>query len=109
MQTDPAPYEEMGILRTLWHMARDDMARRRAERELRRRWSSAAIDRTTLHRAMELASREMALTQQSRMLGATQRIFRYWHVAHRPFALTALLAVLIHVAVVVAVGMTWFW
>ena len=109
LHTDPTPYADMGILKTLWHMAKDDMTRRRVERELRRRWSTSAIDRTTLRRAMELASREMALTQQSRMLGATQRIFRYWHVAHRPFALTALLAVLIHVAVVIAVGMTWFW
>jgi len=26
-------------------------------------------------------------------------VFGYWHVAHRPFALTALLAVLVHVMV----------
>jgi hypothetical protein len=51
----------------------------------------------------------MALTQQVRMLDATQRIFRYWHIAHRPFALTALAAVVIHVVVVVTLGVTWFW
>jgi hypothetical protein len=49
----------------------------------------------------------MSLTQQTRMLDATHRVFRYWHVAHRPFAITALVAVVIHVAVVVAVGATW--
>ena len=49
------------------------------------------------------------LTQQVRMLGVTHRLFRYWHVAHRPFAITALIAVVIHVAVVVALGATWFW
>jgi hypothetical protein len=43
------------------------------------------------------------------MLEATQRVFRLWHVAHRPVALTALLAVLVHVAVVVALGATWLW
>ena len=109
LQTDATPYEGKGILETLWQMWRDDRARARMERNLRRRWASTGMDRATLRGAMKLASREMSLTQQSRMLAATHRIFRYWHVAHRPFAITALLAVLIHVAVVVAVGMTWFW
>ena len=51
----------------------------------------------------------MALAQQVALLAATHRIFRWWHVAHRPIAVTALIAVAIHVAVVVAVGATWFW
>lgn len=58
---------------------------------------------------LRLARSEMALTQQARMLAATQRVFRFWHVAHRPFAITALVAVGIHVGVAVAMGMTWFW
>jgi len=33
------------------------------------------------------------------MLDTTRRLFGYWHVAHRPIAVTALLAVLVHVAV----------
>jgi hypothetical protein len=43
------------------------------------------------------------------MLRATHGLFRYWHVAHRPFAVLALTAVVVHVAVVVAVGATWLW
>ena len=62
-----------------------------------------------MDRVVHLASREISLAQQARMLDATQRVFGYWHVAHRPFAVTALVAVVIHVAVVVAVGATWFW
>lgn len=109
IRIDPAPYDGRGIFATLWRMWRDDRARRAVERELRRRWSGGGLDRSALRRAVAMAGREIALTQQARMLSATHRIFRYWHVAHRPFAVTALLAVAIHVAVVVAVGMTWFW
>lgn len=43
------------------------------------------------------------------MLGATQRLFRFWHVVHRPFAVAALTAVCIHVTVAVAMGATWLW
>ena len=69
---------------------------------------SAAVTRQALKEVLRLANREMALVQQSRMLGATQNILRFWHVAHRPLAITALVAVVIHVVVVVSLGATWF-
>jgi hypothetical protein len=42
-------------------------------------------------------------------LGHTQRVLRLWHVAHRPVAITAFLAVATHVVVVVLFGATWFY
>ena len=101
-----------GILRTLLHLLSDDITRWRLTRRLRRRLRSvkkAALDKRKIDRVVALASREIALSQQLRMLDATKRIFGYWHVLHRPFAVTAFVAVVIHVAVVVAVGATWFW
>ena len=103
-----------GILRTLQHLVSDDITRWRLTRALRRRLGAAhagraALDTATIDRVVDLASREISLAQQLRMLDATQRVFGFWHVAHRPFAMTALVAVIIHVAVVVAVGATWFW
>ena len=101
-----------GILRTLLHLVSDDVTRWRLTRQLRRRLRSvkkSALDKKKIDRVVALASREIALSQQLRMLDATKRIFGYWHVLHRPFAVTAFVAVVIHVAVVVAVGATWFW
>jgi hypothetical protein len=66
-------------------------------------------DREMLAAILRLARREMALAQQARMLDATHDVFRYWHVLHRPVAIVALIAVLVHVAVVVALGATWLW
>ncbi|HSQ30779.1 MAG TPA: hypothetical protein VLN49_13065 [Gemmatimonadaceae bacterium] len=102
-----------GIARTLLHLLSDDITRWRLTRALRRKLADARggqeLDRDTLDRVVHLASREISLAQQLRMLDATKRVFGYWHVAHRPFAVTALVAVLIHVAVVIVVGATWFW
>jgi hypothetical protein len=91
-------------------MLRDDVERRRAARELVQRLSTRTgnPDPATLRRVSRLARREMALAQQVRLLDAVQRLFRFWHVAHRPLAVMALIAVLVHVAVAVAVGQTWF-
>jgi hypothetical protein len=110
--------------RALGQLLTNDIARWRMKRDLRRRWKSMlrqgsfafkvdrqrnrASEKQALDEVVELASREMSLTQQARMLDATRKVFGYWHVAHRPFALTALVAVVIHVAVVIALGATWF-
>lgn len=105
---------DLGVLGTLQHLLADDITRWRMTRALRKRLANTrtggkTLDRATIDRAVRLASQEISLAQQLRMLDATQRVFGYWHVAHRPFAITALFAVIIHVGVVVAVGATWFW
>jgi hypothetical protein len=56
---------------------------------------------------VKLAKEEIRLGQQLRVLDATQSVFRYWHVAHRPVSITALIAVAIHVGVAIAMGQTW--
>jgi hypothetical protein len=113
LRSDPTPADGVGFMKTIVLMVQDDLARRRAARAFRRicakRPGGKQLDRRALREVVRLASREMALTQQARMLEATRNIFRFWHVAHRPFALTALVAVLVHVGVVVAMGATWFW
>jgi hypothetical protein len=109
-----APVAHRGLWGTLWRMVADDLARRRAARRLRRLWETRGPHRRKndgqmLKAMLRLARREMALAQQARMLDATHDVFRYWHVLHRPVAIAALIAVLIHVAVVVALGATWLW
>jgi hypothetical protein len=113
LRSDPTPCDGLGFFGTLKRMVRDDFARWRSARALRRlcdsQYGALRPDRRTVRRVLRLAHKEMSLTQQARMLAATQRLFRFWHVAHRPFAITALVAVLVHVGVVVAMGATWFW
>ena len=100
-----------GLLGTFKRMILDDFARRAADRRLRKLLARGGrrADRATIRSVLRLASQEVALEQQMRMLDATHRVFRYWHVLHRPVALAALVAVLVHVAVVVALGATWLW
>ncbi|HEU4929430.1 MAG TPA: hypothetical protein VFU38_06335 [Candidatus Krumholzibacteria bacterium] len=98
-----------GVVAAFAQMVRDDLARGRALRVLRRRLvGTQSADKQRLRSAMALARREMSLSQQARLLDATHSIFRHWHAAHRPVAITAFIAVTIHVVVVVVVGATWF-
>jgi hypothetical protein len=106
---DPRPYAGLDLVRTFARLIADDWTRWWTMRRLRREWSrrvagGSPLDRRSLASALKLARREMALQQQMRALEATRRVFAWWHVAHRPFALTALVAVLVHVGVAVWIG-----
>lgn len=101
-----------GVGRTLLRMLTNDLDRWKLERAFKSRLRNrpgarAGLDRRTLRETRELARREILLTQQVEMLEATQRVFAYWHVVHRPVSVTALVVVLIHVVVAMVVGMTW--
>lgn len=113
LEPEKIPSGGTSIPGALLRMVRDDRERRQAIRALEKRWrrdhAGTRGDRRLLRRSLRLARREMALTQQIQMLDATQRVFKFWHAAHLPVAITALLAVTIHVGVVVALGATWFW
>jgi hypothetical protein len=103
-----------GIVASLMALVLSDFTRRRIvwrlKRKLRERnVAGRTLDAKALRQIARLARREVAMTQQLRLLGATQRLFRYWHVFHRPFSITAFVAVTIHVVLVVSLGVTWLW
>ena len=113
LQPAVASARRRGIWGTLTRMIADDFARWAAERRLRKAWQArgrrGSMDKTAVRLVLRLVRQEVKLAQQVRMLDATHALFRYWHGFHRPLAIAALLAVVIHVAVVVALGATWLW
>jgi hypothetical protein len=106
------PPHATGMWSTVRSLISSDFARWRAVGTLRRAWSrprpgGTPVDRKTLDSAIRLARDEIRLSQQLRLLEGTQRVFRFWHVAHRPVSFTALTAIVVHVAVAIATGQTW--
>ena len=102
--------KRFGVVGTLFQMMRDDFDRRRAIRRVLHelKQQPGHNNPAQLKRIRNLARRELALGQQLRLLEGTQRIFRMWHAFHLPFAVTAFIAVAIHVTVAILFGATWF-
>jgi hypothetical protein len=50
---------------------------------------------------------ERALNRKIRNLNRMQKLFGYWHIAHKPFALIMLVVVIVHVGVTMALGYSW--
>lgn len=56
---------------------------------------------------IKLVKNEISLNRRIDRLVTMQNIFKYWHVAHLPFALVMLIIMIIHVVVTVAFGFRW--
>ncbi len=56
---------------------------------------------------LKLLKDDISLSGKIKRLLLMQRLFKYWHVAHLPFALIMLIIVIIHVAVTLAFGYKW--
>lgn len=56
---------------------------------------------------LQLVKQEIVLSKKIGRLQTMQKLFKYWHVAHMPFALIMLVVVVIHVAVTLAFGYKW--
>ena len=56
---------------------------------------------------VRLVKDEITLNNRIERLQLMQKLFRYWHVAHLPFALIMLIIMVIHVGVTLALGYRW--
>lgn len=56
---------------------------------------------------IKLVRHEIKMNNRISRLQIMQKLFRYWHVAHLPFALIMLVIMVIHVAITLAFGYRW--
>jgi hypothetical protein len=105
----------MSLMRTLWVMLRMDLARPFHVSRLRRRALSGRQMITTLGGFLashdhNVESVVASIRRQSRLrtamafLDRSERVFQLWHVVHRPFSITFVALILIHIGVALSVG-----
>lgn len=76
-------------------------------RKITGKLKSYNIPGTTRKEIIHQFSREAALNRKIHRLELMQRLFRYWHIAHLPFALIMLIIMVVHVTVALLLGYNW--
>ncbi len=56
---------------------------------------------------LSMVKKEISISNKILRLETMQKLFKYWHVAHLPFALIMLIILIIHVGVTLAFGYKW--
>jgi len=106
----------MSILRALWTMLRIDLARPFQVSRLRRRALTGSQLVTTLggflashdsdvEAIVANLRRQSRLTTAMAFLDRTERVFHMWHIVHRPFSISFVILITVHVGVALSVGL----
>ena len=75
--------------------------------KLKRRLSVNGVKGKHLKEIVNIIKSKIVLNRRIGMLRSMQRLFKYWHVVHLPFAITMFVIMLIHVAVTITFGYRW--
>lgn len=65
------------------------------------------LQRSETREIMGLIRHELSLNRRIQRLDTMKNLFRYWHVAHLPFALIMIAIMFIHVAITITLGYRW--
>lgn len=76
---------------------------------LKKKLSQKEISKIEIKDFIEFVKQEWIIAGRINRLNQMQKLFKYWHVAHKPFALIMLVIVVIHVLITVAFGYKWIW
>lgn len=100
--------KDAGLFSLLLGMLRFDLfsffRKYRQQRMLRKEFQ---LDSQQLKAAIEILHRKQLLERRILLLNHVQRLFHYWHVFHKPFAILMFLIMILHIGVAVWLGYTW--
>lgn len=80
---------------------------KRAIRRVKMLLRENRIPRSGIREVVKLVKNEITLNSRIERLQTMQKLFKYWHVAHLPFAIVMLVIMVIHVGITLALGYRW--
>lgn len=78
-----------------------------ALRNLKKQLKEQNIRGIEFNEILDLFKKQISLKKRIANLVTMQNLFKYWHVAHLPFALVMLVIMVIHIAVAITFGYKW--
>ena len=75
--------------------------------QLKKEMHKINIPKIKVKEILKLARSKMILARRITMLRTMQKLFKYWHIVHLPFAITMFAIMLIHIAVTIIFGYRW--
>jgi hypothetical protein len=86
---------------------RKSRADKRSIRKIRTLLVKNNVPREQYLKILSLVKNEISLNRKIDRLVIMQSLFKYWHVAHLPFALVMLVIMIVHIVVTVTFGFRW--
>lgn len=103
----PDRYKSKNLVESLLFLTKDFFRIKKFLYKLKRNVIRAGFSKYRRKELINKAQAEIILSRRLGMLRTMQNLFRYWHIAHLPFALIMFVIMILHVAVTIAFGYKW--
>lgn len=103
----PLRYKDLGIIKFLSLYLKDFFVIKSFMLSLKKNLSIAGFSKLRRNEIRNKAQAEIILSRRLGMLRTMQSLFKYWHIAHLPFAIAMFVIMIIHVIVTIAFGYKW--
>lgn len=100
-------YKELSIFSALIVVVKEYFGMYKVLREVKKDLKDLNITGYKEKQVLEITKSKLNLMRRIGMLRTMQKLFKYWHIAHLPFAITMFVIMIIHVGVTIAFGYKW--
>lgn len=100
-------YKHLSFFDLVEKSLKDYFADRKLIGELKSAMKIENISKNNISEVIHLCRSKLILTRRIGMLRTAQKLFKYWHIIHLPFALIMMIIMIIHIGVTVAFGYRW--
>jgi hypothetical protein len=104
-QTDK--YRQVGFGTSFVMMIQDYFGTRSVIHQIKRELNRLSIKGEREKEILRISRSKLVLSRRIGMLRTTQKLFRYWHIVHLPFAITMFVIMFVHIAVTIIFGYKW--
>jgi len=100
-------YRNLSLYKSFVNQFKDYFIINSLIKEIKKDLKPLRLNRKREKEILRLAKSKLVISQRIGMLRTMQKLFRYWHIIHLPFAIVMFLIMIIHIAIAIAFGYTW--
>lgn len=103
----PERYKSFKLSTSIIFILKDFFNIRLVLKKLKNNIISSGMPKRAVKEIVRIAKSEIVLARRIGLLRTMQKLFRYWHILHLPFAIAMFAIMIIHIIVAVTFGYTW--
>jgi hypothetical protein len=100
-------YKRIEFTASFIFLVKDYFGIRQILKELKAELKKLGLDHKQYSEVIKTSKSKLIISKRIGMLRTMQKLFKYWHIVHLPFAITMFVIMFIHIAVTIAFGYKW--
>jgi len=100
-------FKNMSISNLIPGIIKTNFTNKRLLREIKSTLKSKDVPKGSIRQIISLCKSQITLSRRIGLLTTMNKLFKYWHIAHLPFAIIMLVTVILHITVAILMGYSW--